>query len=250
MLKLLNANKITVSFEEKLPPVKMFFVALQHVLAVFGGIVTAPLIIALGMQLSMEDTAYLVSASLVVSGLATVIQIYRIGAVGSGLLSIQGTSFTFIGPLIFSYFTVVEGETSSRALGLVLGTCGVCSLCMIIVLQFIEKLQRWVTTNVSGTTVILIGASLVWVTINNLVNQFSTANNTVTAYPAWLVFPVAIGVFTLTLLLALSRNNFFRITSITWGLLVGLASAWMLGMVDTAPLKKFRYIFSTQLSAV
>ena len=92
------------------PPVAVtLLVALQHLLAVFGGILTAPLVVALGMGLSVEQTSYLISSALVVSGFATAIQILRAGPlpgniyIGSGLLSIQGTSFAFIGPLIFSY---------------------------------------------------------------------------------------------------------------------------------------------------
>ena len=41
------------------PPVGIsLLVALQHLLAVFGGILTAPLVIALGMGLSIEQTSY------------------------------------------------------------------------------------------------------------------------------------------------------------------------------------------------
>ncbi|WP_018416786.1 solute carrier family 23 protein [Teredinibacter turnerae] len=111
---------------------KTLLASLQHVLAVFGGIVTAPLIIALGMKLSPVDTAYLVSSSLVISGVATLIQVSRVGPIGSGLLSIQGTSFTFIGPLIFSYYTLLNGASSAQALGAVLGSSGVCALCMLV----------------------------------------------------------------------------------------------------------------------
>ena len=68
----------------------------QHALAAVGGIIAAPLVIALGMGLSAADTRYVISAALVISGIATVIQILRIGPIGSGLLSIQGTSFAFV----------------------------------------------------------------------------------------------------------------------------------------------------------
>lgn len=83
---------------EDRPPIGTgLMVGLQHLLAVFGGLLVAPLIIAGGMNLSLQDTSYLVSAALVISGAATFIQIQRFGPVGSGLLSIQGTSFAFIG---------------------------------------------------------------------------------------------------------------------------------------------------------
>jgi xanthine permease XanP len=83
------------------PPLpRTLLVALQHVFAVFVGMITPPLIIAGALKLSAADTAYLVSMSLFVSGAATILQTSRIGPIGSGLLSIQGTSFTFIAPVI------------------------------------------------------------------------------------------------------------------------------------------------------
>jgi xanthine permease XanP len=74
--------------------------AIQHVLAVFVGIVTPPLLIAGALGLELRDASYVVSMSLLVSGVATFLQVRRIGPIGSGLLSVQGTSFSFLGPII------------------------------------------------------------------------------------------------------------------------------------------------------
>src|ERR1043165_3497167 len=86
--------------EDQPPLQKTLLVALQHVFAVFVGMITPPLLIAGALKLDAPQTAHLVSLSLFVSGLATVLQTRRIGPIGSGLLSIQGTSFTFIAPII------------------------------------------------------------------------------------------------------------------------------------------------------
>ena len=103
---------------EAVPPLtETIFAALQHVLACFVGIITPSLIIGGALQLPPETVAYLVSMSLFVSGVATFIQVKKIGPVGSGLLSIQGTSFAFIGPALsrcfFVSFSFAE-QTSSR----------------------------------------------------------------------------------------------------------------------------------------
>jgi xanthine permease XanP len=76
------------------------FAALQHLLAVFVAIITPPLIIAGALNLDLETTGYLVSMALFVSGIATFIQCRKLGPVGCGLLCVQGTSFSFIGPII------------------------------------------------------------------------------------------------------------------------------------------------------
>ena len=68
---------------EDRPPLKdALFAALQHLLAIFVAICTPPLIIAGALGLDIETTAYLVSMSLMVSGIATFIQCRRFGWVG------------------------------------------------------------------------------------------------------------------------------------------------------------------------
>ena len=72
---------------------------IQHVLAMFAGNVTVPLLIALaagGPQLIMP----LVQIALLAAGVATLIQTIGIGPIGSRLPVVQGTSFAYLGILI------------------------------------------------------------------------------------------------------------------------------------------------------
>ena len=88
---------------EDRPPFKeALFAALQHLLAIFVAIITPPLIIASALKLDVEKTGFLVSMSLFASGVSTFVQCRRFGPVGAGLLCIQGTSFSFIGPAVHS----------------------------------------------------------------------------------------------------------------------------------------------------
>ena len=110
---------------EDRPPVReSIFAAIQHVFACFVGIITPALIISGAIGLDPADAAYIVSMSLFVSGVATFIQAKRIGPIGSGLLSIQGTSFAFIGPIIAAGTAVTgAGGTPQQALGTIFGLC-------------------------------------------------------------------------------------------------------------------------------
>ena len=57
-----------------------------------------------------ERIPYLISmSSLIVSGVATFIQAKRIGPVGSGLLSVQGTSFAFLCAILTAGI-IVKGQ--------------------------------------------------------------------------------------------------------------------------------------------
>ena len=224
------------------PPIAIsLFIALQHLLAVFGGIVAAPLIIAHGMGLSVEDTSYLVSSSLFVSGLATFVQINRLGPIGSGLLSIQGTSFTFIGPLISAYLMLVEGKTGPEAMGTIFGACAVCALIVGFTGQFVEHIRKVLTPNVTGTTVVLIGMSLVWTTLNNIAREIQTSSGS--EVNTWQAILTAIAVFCVTLIMSFSKNIFLRVLSITTALFIGFCLALVFGMVDFSKLDNLPLLF-------
>jgi NCS2 family nucleobase:cation symporter-2/xanthine permease XanP len=128
-------------------------VGLQHVLAMFVGIITPPLIISRALDFSPSQTAYLVSMALVASGLATLVQVRRFGPVSSGLLSVQGTSLAFLTPLIQA------GHLGG--LPLMLGMSLALSPVEMVLSSFLARLRRILTPLVSGVVVLLIGISLV-----------------------------------------------------------------------------------------
>ncbi|MCP4024621.1 MAG: xanthine permease XanP, partial [Desulfobacteraceae bacterium] len=65
-----------------------------------------------------------ISMALFVSGLATFVQAKKIGPIGSGLLSIQGTSFTFLGTIISIGIGVkASGGSMEAALCTIFGVC-------------------------------------------------------------------------------------------------------------------------------
>ena len=83
---------------------------------------------------------HLISSALVISGFATLVQINRVGPIGSGLLSLQGTSFAFVGPLIFCYQTLISDQTSEEALGVIFGSTAFCSLIIFLLSFFLKHL--------------------------------------------------------------------------------------------------------------
>ena len=225
---------------DKPPHTVSLVVAFQHTLAVFGGIVAAPLIIAGGMGLSLADKSYLLSAALIISGVATFIQVSRFGFVGSGLLSIQGTSFTFIGPLITAYFLLLNQSNPSISLGAIFGTSAACAVTVGLCAQFVERMKLVISANVTGTTVMLIGASLVYATGNNIFSEYESLNAASgNGGLAILLSGVALAV---TLLLAFQKHPIVKMTSITVGLLVGFLFANLFGLIDFGSLKDFSTI--------
>ena len=70
---------------------------IQHVLAMFAGNITVPLLIALAA--GPQYITVLIQIALLAAGVATLIQTVGIGPIGSRLPVVQGTSFAYVGIL-------------------------------------------------------------------------------------------------------------------------------------------------------
>ncbi|NET10610.1 MAG: purine permease, partial [Symploca sp. SIO2B6] len=240
------------------PPVPdAVFAALQHVLASFVGIITPSFIISGALGLEPADTRYLISMSLFVSGIATFIQARKIGPVGSGLLSVQGTSFAFIGPIIAAGAGIVgAGGTPTQALGLIFGLCLMGSFIEMIFSRFIHLLQTVVTPLVTGTVVTLIGLTLVNVGVTSMGGGFAARGDGTFGSPQYL--GLAALVLAIIVVLNNTRSTVLRMSSIVIGLVVGYIVAIPMGLVDLSLLGglppinvpiPFRYGFGFNLAA-
>ncbi len=216
--------------DDKPPVLGAAFVGFQHLLAIIGGILTAPFLIALGMGLNAQDSAYVISSALVVSGFATLVQINRVGMLGAGLLSIQGTSFAFIGIMIFAYQKLALNMTSGEALGAIFGSSAACAVLMLVLSLFIRQLKHIITTNVAGATIILIGLSLIQSTLQNLAGSFDAAGGLEGSGISHLM--LAGVVFAIIVVIANLRQVWLRLSSITIGLAVGILAALQMGIAD------------------
>lgn len=232
-----KATDLIYGLESKPPLRDTLFAAVQHVLASFIGIITPSLIIGGAIGLEPEDRAYLISMSLFVSGIATFIQTRRIGPVGSGLLSIQGTSFAFIGPVIGAGTAAVAGgATPAQALGVIFGMCLIGSFIEMIFSQFIEVISRVITPLVTGTVVMLIGLTLINAGVlamggGALAKQNETYGSAQNVLLSLLVLAIII-------ILNSSRNTFLRMASIAIGLIVGYMVGLSMGLVDLSRLSQ------------
>ena len=228
--------EIIYRLNDKPPVVEAFLAALQHVLAVFVGIITPPLIICNAFGLGIDDTSYIVSMSLFISGVATFIQAKKIGPIGSGLLSIQGTSFTFLGPIIGAGMAAISGGASpTEALALIFGVALAGSFIEMIISRFLEHARKVITPLVTGVVVTLIGLTLVKVGIISMGGGFSAmkSGNFATFQNLGLSF----GVMVIIIILNRSKNKYLRMSSIFIGLLVGYLVSIFLGLIDFSKLK-------------
>jgi xanthine permease XanP len=193
--------------------------------------VTPTLIIGAALGLG-ELTPYLVSMALIASGVGTFVQVRRIGPVGSGLLSVQGTSFSFVGPIIAAGLVAKSrGAGPEQMLALIFGLCLVGSVVEIGVSQFVERIKRIITPTVAGVVITVIGLSLVKVAFTDFVGGAG-------ADDIGSPINLGVGLVAVAVIVALSfhKKPLVRLSAILLGLLAGSAASAMFGMVDIASL--------------
>ncbi|KAF7595285.1 hypothetical protein BBP40_006785 [Aspergillus hancockii] len=167
--------------EDRVPVFLALLLGLQHALAMLAGVISPPILLggSAGANFGDEDYQYLVSTSLIVSGLLSALQMTRVHiyktpySIGTGLISVVGTSFSTItvatgtfSQMYTSGYCPVDAQGNRlpcpKGYGALLGTSCLCSL-LEIGLSFMSTkiLKRIFPPLVTGPTVLLIGASLI-----------------------------------------------------------------------------------------
>lgn len=209
-------------------PKKVLF-GLQHIFAAFGGIIVVPLVIATSLGFDSKVTTALISASILGSGLATIIQAKGIFKVGARVACIMGTDFTFVSPAI----------SVGSVLGLpgIIGATILGSLFEVILSFFIKPLMKFFPPLVTGTVVALIGLTLLPVSIDWAAGGAGSAN-----YASLENLAVAMFVLVITLLLNNYGKGMISSASILIGIVVGYIVCIPLGLVDFTSVKEASWL--------
>lgn len=221
-------STLLYSLHDRMPHAKAALVGLQHVMAMFIGIITPPLIISRALDFSTTQTAYLVSMALLASGLSTFIQVRKIGPLGSGLLSVQGTSFSFLPPLIQA------GHLGGMPL--MMGMSLWMSPVEMVLSRFLKRLNHIFTPLVSGIVVLMIGLSLVPVGAKGIANGLGPNA------PAWAGLAVAGVVIAVVIVLHALQKPWARISAVAVALAVGYAICAVTGHLQPQALPAGKWL--------
>ncbi|HDY8066517.1 xanthine permease XanP [Vibrio vulnificus] len=215
------------------PPLpQTLFAALQHLLAMFVAVITPSLIICQALGVSAEQTNTIISMSLFASGISSFIQIRTFGPIGSGLLSVQGTSFNFLGPIIGAGLALKAGGASVESMmAAIFGTILVASFTEILLSRVLEYARRIITPLVSGIVVTLIGLTLIQVGLVSMGGGYAALGDG--TFGSLDKLALAGTVLGLIVLLNRAKNPYVRVASIVIAMLVGYVMAYFMGMVDT-----------------
>ncbi|EKO3708016.1 uracil-xanthine permease [Vibrio metschnikovii] len=225
-------SELIYQLNERPPLPQTLFAAIQHLLAMFVAVITPSLIICQALGVPADQTNTIISMSLFASGLSSFIQIRTFGPIGSGLLSIQGTSFNFLGPIIGAGLALKAGGADiATMMAAIFGTILVASFAEILLSRVLQFAQRIITPLVSGIVVTLIGLTLVQVGLVSIGGGYSALSDG--SFGSLDKLALAGTVLALIVILNRARNPYIRVASIVIAMLVGYIMAYLLGMVDT-----------------
>lgn len=149
--------------DEVLPASRLTALGIQHVLVMYAGAIAVPLIVGRALKLDPEQVAFLISADLFVCGLVTIIQSF--GATqwfGIKLPVMMGVTFAAVGPMVAMANANPGTEGARLIFGAIIGA-GVVGL---IIAPLVSRMLRFFPPVVTGTIILVIGASLMRIGIN------------------------------------------------------------------------------------
>ncbi|MCK9688523.1 nucleobase:cation symporter-2 family protein [Scleromatobacter humisilvae] len=144
-------------FDERLPAARLAALGLQHVLVMYAGAIAVPLIVGRALKLAPEQVAMLISADLLCCGLVTLIQSFGLNRwFGIKLPVMMGVTFAAVGPMV-AIANGVPGLDGARA---IFGAGIGAGLMAILIAPLMSRLLRFFPPVVTGTTIAIIGISL------------------------------------------------------------------------------------------
>ena len=203
--------------------------SLQHLLAMIVGNVTPALIVAGTTGMGVSETTLLVQASFIIAGIATLMQLYPLWRIGSGLPMVIGVSFTYVPTL-----TAIGMAYGIEA---IFGAQLVGGLVAILFGAFLKPMRKLFPPLVAGTVVFSIGLSLYPTAV-----RYMAGGSNVSDFGS----PINWGIAIITLLVVIFCNNFTKgyakLASILIGIVVGYIISMMIGRVDFTPIAEASWV--------
>ncbi|MEV1006178.1 nucleobase:cation symporter-2 family protein [Streptomyces sp. NPDC049881] len=205
--------------DERLPPAQLAAFGLQHVLAMYAGAVAVPLIVGGSLGLPPDDLAYLITADLLICGVATLLQCVGWWRLGVRLPIMQGCTFAAVTPM------VLIGQDGG--LPAIYGAVIVTGLAIILLAPLFGRLLRFFPPLVTGTVILVIGLSLLpvageWSAGGVGADDFGDPGN----------IALAAGVLAAVLLLQRYAPPFVARVAVLAGIVLGTLVAIPLGFTD------------------
>ena len=203
--------------EDKLPLSRLIPMGMQHVVAMFGATVLAPILMGFNPQ-----------TAIFFSGAGTLI---FIAITRAKVPSYLGSSFAFIGPVLA--VTGGRPENIPCALSGIAGAAVLYAIAAAVTMKYGSKwIDRLMPPVVTGAVVALIGLNLSSSAVSNFFNsdfRLAAGGDALKLLAACVTFVVAASV-------SIYLKGFLRLLPILTGVAVGYALSFFLGIIDPASL--------------
>lgn len=214
--------------DEMLPPVRMLTSGLQHVAAMYAGVVAPPLIVGAAVGLSATELTFLTGASLFTAGLATFLQTLGVWKIGARLPFVNGVTFAGVAPMLAIVDTT---EDKADALPVIFGAIIVAGALGFLAAPWFSKLVRFFPPVVTGTVITLIGVSLLPVAFGWAQGPNPAADD----YGSTTYLTLAAATLVVVLLLRRFTRGFVKQIAVLIGLVIGTLIAIPFGVTDFSP---------------
>ncbi|MFE1862327.1 nucleobase:cation symporter-2 family protein [Streptomyces anandii] len=221
--------------DEKLPALKMATSGLQHVAAMYAGVVAPPLIVGAAVGLSGAELTFLTGACLFTAGLATFLQTLGIWKIGARLPFVNGVTFAGVAPMTA---IVASTKDKSDALPVIFGAVIVAGLLGFLAAPVFCKAIRFFPPVVTGSVITLIGVSLLPVAFGWAQGPDPAAGD----YGSPSHLALAGATLLLVLLLRRFTRGFVKQIAVLLGMVAGTLVAIPFGMADFGPVTDARLI--------
>lgn len=203
------------------PPMKQVVpLGLQHVVAAIVGVITPAILVSNAVGLEVADKTLLIQVSLLITAIATLVQVFGLWRVGAKLPVVMGVSFAYVPTLL----ALANGY---HDLGVILGAQIVGGCVAILFGIFVKQLRAFFPPMVTGTVIFTSGLSLYPTAVKYMAGGAGAAD-----FGSWQNWLVAV----ITLAVVIFCNNFTKgvtkLASILMGIIVGYLVALCFGMVD------------------
>ncbi|NGN63497.1 purine permease [Streptomyces sp. A7024] len=215
--------------DEKLQPSRLVPAALQHIAAMYAGVVTPPLIIGQAVGLDPAAQTRLIAAGLLLAGLATLLQTLGVkGFAGNRLPFVNAASSAGIAPIL----AIAESNGKGDQLPAIYGAVMVAGVFCLAVGPFFGRLLRFFPPLVTGVVITLIGVTLMPVPIG-----WAQGGDETSPHHGDMKF-LALAAFTLVVILLFQRfgRGFVKQIALLMGLFIGTLAAIPFGLADFSSL--------------
>ena len=209
--------------EGRVPVSRAIPFGLQHILAMFVANISPIIIVAGASGVSGKQLAMLIQSAMLIAGIGTLIQLFPLWRIGSGLPIVMGISFTFVSIMCYIGSNYGYGTIMGAVLigGLIEGCLGL----------FAKYWMKIISPIVSASVVTAIGFSLLSVGSTSFGGGSGSEN--FGSVENWIL-----GTITLLccILFNIIAKSYWKQLSVLFGLVVGYLVSIPMGLVDFSSL--------------